>query len=243
MNCCRRVSPAEINPGQAFLPRRVLLRGMHVLSVNTALPQDVAWNGHMVRTSIFKQPVTGPVAVLAEHLAGDGQADLRVHGGPNKAVYAYAQEHHAYWRAQVPAHVLVPGAFGENLTTVGLLEDQVRVGDCFHVGTAVLVATQPRQPCFKLGIRLGDAALVPHFAASGRCGIYFRVLQQGHVQAGDSLTLLQPSPHAVTIRDMATALTAGPYDASKLAAILALPDLSPSWRNRVSQLLLGPLDA
>ena len=135
--------------------------------------------------------------------------------------------------------MLAPGAFGENLTTVGLLEDRVRVGDCFQVGTAVLVATQPRQPCFKLGIRLGDAALVPHFAASGRSGIYFRVLQQGHVQADDALTLLQPSAHPVTIQEMAAALTAGPYDAAKLAAILALPDLSPSWRERVSRLLLG----
>ena len=104
---------------------------MHLISINTALPQDIDWQGKTVRTSIFKQPVAGPVQVLAEHLAGDGQADLRVHGGRDKAVYAYPQEHWAYWQQFLPAAQLVPGAFGENLTTTGLLEADVRVGDCF----------------------------------------------------------------------------------------------------------------
>jgi len=113
---------------------------MQLLSVNTALPQDIAWQGKTVRTSIFKQPVAGPVQVMAEHLAGDGQADLRVHGGPDKAVYAYPQEHWAYWQQLLPVSLLEPGAFGENLTTTGLLEPDVRVGDCFQIGTAVLMA-------------------------------------------------------------------------------------------------------
>lgn len=211
---------------------------MHVLSVNTAQPQDIPWKGHSVRTSIFKQPVTGPVWAHAEHLAGDGQADLRVHGGRDKAVYAYAQEHHAYWQPQLPTMPLGPGAFGENLTTLGLLEHQVRVGDYFQLGTAVLVAVQPRQPCFKLGIRLQDESIVGRFLEAGRSGIYFRVHQEGFVQAGDPITLVQASPHAVTIQDMAHVYASGPHDRSKLEAIQEIADLSPSWRQRVSRLLV-----
>ncbi len=210
---------------------------MHVLSVNTALPQDVIWQGQPLRTSINKQPVHGPVTVYADHLAGDEQADLRVHGGPDKAVYAYAQEHHAYWQQFIPAARLVPGAFGENLTTVGLLEDQVCVGDQFQVGTAILVAQQPRQPCVKLGWRLQDASLVRRFAEAGRSGIYFRVQQPGVLQAGDSLTLVARSPYAVTMQDMAAVYAPGPHDPVKLAAIYALPTLSASWRERVGRLL------
>lgn len=210
---------------------------MHILSVNTALPQDILWKGQIVRTSIFKQPFAGSVPVHATHLAGDGQADLRVHGGRDKAVYAYAQEHYAYWQPRL-ATSLEPGAFGENLTTFGLSEKQVRVGDYFQVGTAVLMATQPRQPCFKLGIRLQNEAVVGRFLAAGRSGIYFRVHQQGVLQAGDSLTLVQASAHAVTIHDMAQVYVPGPKNQAKLEAIRELPFLSVSWRERVHRLLL-----
>lgn len=210
---------------------------MHIVSVNIGLPQDIAWKSRMVRTSIFKQPVADPVPVRAEHLEGDGQADLRVHGGPNKAVYAYPQEHYAFWQEHLPASLLVPGAFGENLTTLGLLEDQVRVGDCYQVGTAVLMAIQPRQPCFKLGIRLQDDGMVRRFEQAGRSGIYFRVEQEGVLQAGNPITLVKPSPYAVTIQDLVACNAPGPKDAYKLREILAVPYLTPSWRGRVSRLL------
>ena len=213
---------------------------MQLLSVNVALPQDISWQGKIIRTSIFKQPVAGPVPVLAEHLAGDGQADLRVHGGPDKAVYAYPHEHYAYWRQHLHAELLVPGAFGENLTTSGLLEAAVRVGDCFQVGTAVLLAVQPRQPCAKLGIRLGRPAVVREFEQAGRSGIYFRVRQPGTVQAGDAITLLERSPHAVTIQDMVACLAPGPHDLAMVRALLATPYLSPSWRERLTRLLANP---
>jgi len=209
---------------------------MHVLSVNTALPQDILWKGQHVRTSIFKQPVAGPVPVLAEHLAGDGQADLRVHGGRDKAVYAYAHEHYAYWQPQL-ALPLEPGAFGENLTTTGLSEKQVRIGDYFQIGTAMLMAIQPRQPCYKLGIRLQDASVVGRFLVAGRSGIYFRVHQEGILQAGDTITLIQPSAHTVTVHDMAQVYTPGPHDPAKLEAIRSLPFLSASWHERVNRLL------
>ncbi len=211
---------------------------MHIASVNIGLPQELLWKGKPVRTSIFKRPVAEPVYVYPEHLAGDGQADLRVHGGPNKAVYAYPHEHYAFWQFYLPATKLVMGAFGENLTTVGLLESQVRVGDSYQVGTAVLVAVQPRRPCVKLSIRLQDEGIVRRFEQSRRSGIYFRIEQEGTVQAGSSIVLLRPSSHAVTIQDMVDNTTSGPKDARKIEEILALPDLSPTWRERFTRLLI-----
>ena len=210
---------------------------MQLLSVNVALPQDIVWQGRTVRTSIFKQPAAGPVKVLAEHLAGDGQADLRVHGGRDKAVYAYPHEHYAYWQQHLPAELLVPGAFGENLTTHGLLEPEVRVGDCFQIGTAVLQAVQPRRPCVKLGIRLNRPAVVREFEQAGRSGIYFRVQEPGVVQAGDAITLLERSPYTATIQDMVACLASGPHDLATVRALLATPYLSVSWRERLTHLL------
>ena len=210
---------------------------MQLLSVNVALPQEVAWQGKTVRTSIFKQAVAGPVTVLAAHLAGDGQADLRVHGGPDKAVYAYPQEHWAYWALLLPAAQLVPGAFGENLTTLGLLESEVRVGDCYQLGTAVLRAIQPRRPCAKLGIRLNRPQIVREFEQAGRSGIYFQVRQPGVLQAGDAITLVERSPHAATIQDMVSCLGPGPHDPATVRGLLATPYLSASWRKRLTALL------
>jgi MOSC domain-containing protein YiiM len=169
-------------------------------------------------------------------LAGDGQADLRVHGGPNKAVYAYPQEHYAFWQAYPPPAQLVAGAFGENLTTIGLLETDVRVGDYYQMGTAVLMAFQPRQPCFKLGIRLQDDSMVRRFEQARRSGIYFRV-EQGVVQAGDAITLVQPSAYTVTIQDMVDADTPEVKNPQMLQAILDLPYLSDSRRKHFTRLL------
>ncbi|HEX8426604.1 MOSC domain-containing protein [Hymenobacter sp.] len=210
---------------------------MHITSLNIGLPQEYEWHGRQVRTSIFKQPVAGPVLVYAEHLAGDGQADLRVHGGPNKAVYAYPQEHYAYWKDYLPAARLVPGAFGENLTTVGLLESEVCIGSLYQIGTAVLMAFQPRQPCFKLGIRLQDDGMVRQFELARRSGIYFRVEQEGIVQVGDAISLLQASPYAVTIQDIVDNNASGPKDLDKIQEILAMPYLSASWRERFTRMV------
>lgn len=210
---------------------------MHVVSVNIALPQEVAWQGKVVRTSIFKQPVDGDVRVQAEHLEGDGQADLRVHGGPDKAVYAYPQEHYSYWQKYLAPEQLVAGCFGENLTTSGLLESHVRVGDQFQVGTAVLLAVQPRRPCVKLDIRLQQKGLVQQFEQAQRSGIYFRVVQEGVVQAGSAITLVQRSPYEVTIQDMVESNQPGFRHKEKLRQLLALPYLSPTWRERLARQL------
>jgi MOSC domain-containing protein YiiM len=212
---------------------------MHIASLNIGLPQEYVWNSKLVRTSIFKQPVTEPVQVYQEHLAGDGQADLRVHGGPDKAVYAYPHEHYGFWHEYLPAEKLVPGAFGENLTTVGLLENEVHIGDLYQMGTAVLMAFQPRQPCFKLGIRLQDDSMVQRFERARRSGIYFRVQQEGVVQAGDVITLVQRSAYNVTIQDIVDNGAAEAADPHKIQEILDMPYLTASWRKRFTLMLEG----
>jgi len=191
----------------------------------------VEWGSRAVRTAIFKDPVPGPVVLERLNLAGDEQADLCVHGGPDKAVYAYAHEHYAYWSTQLPAGQLTgPGAFGENLTTSGLLEGAVRVGDEFAVGTAVLRAVQPRQPCYKLNVRFDDARMVARFMAAGRLGIYFQVLQAGVVQAGDAIELLQTSSYSVSIQDVTELLYGGRQDADAVRELLSIPYLPAPLR-------------
>ena len=211
-------------------PAHLRNRQMHLVSVNTAQPRDVDWRGKIVRTSIFKQPAVGLVQVRAEHLEGDGQADLRHHGGPDKAVYAYPSEHHAYWAALVPCTKLVPGAFGENLTTAGLLESDVRLGDCFRMGSALLRAMQPRLPCFKLNVRFDDDRMVGLFQRAGRSGIYFQVVETGALQAGDAIALVQRSEHNVTVQQVADCYYSPGNDLATIRAILEVPFLRPSLR-------------
>src|SRR5262245_25306653 len=150
---------------------------MRVVSVNVGLPREVEWKGRVVTTGIFKTPVAARVALRALNLEGDRQADLTVHGGADKAVYAYPSEHYPFWRRELPGLDLPCGAFGENLTTEGLDEAEVRIGDRFRVGTAEVRVTQPRIPCYKLGIRLGRDDIVERFLWSGRSGFYLAVLR------------------------------------------------------------------
>ena len=146
---------------------------MRVISVNIGMPVNVAWQDEVVRTGIFKVPVSGLIPIRRLNLDGDAQADLTVHGGPDKAVYAYAVEHYSFWKRELPNHELKWGAFGENLSTEGLLENEVCVGDEFRIGTARLRVTQPRMPCYKLGIRFGDMRMVKRFLLSQRSGFIF----------------------------------------------------------------------
>jgi MOSC domain-containing protein YiiM len=208
---------------------------MQLLSLNVGRPRVLNWHGREIKTAIFKQPVAGPVALAGVNLVGDEQADLRVHGGPDKAVYAYDSTHYAAWRALLPTWTdWTPGLFGENLTTDGLLETAVRVGDVFGLGTARLRAVQPRQPCYKLNVRFNDRDMAARFTQVGRPGIYFRVEAPGTVQAGDALTLLEAAPTRVTIQDLAQLLTARLVDADQLADILALPHLPAEVRRQLS---------
>lgn len=161
---------------------------MIVAAVCVGRPRELAWRGKTKITGIFKEAVSGPVAIGAAGLAGDHIADPRFHGGRDKAVYSYAEEHYAHWRPILGAD-LAPGAFGENLVTRGLDEDTVRVGDLWRAGSALLEAREGRQPCATLAARYRDSSLVKRFAAMGRFGIYWRVVEPGKVRAGDALTL------------------------------------------------------
>ena len=164
---------------------------MRIESVNVGLPRQIEWRGEIVTTGIFKFPVTGAVAVTRLNLQGDAQADLSVHGGERKAVYAYPSEHYAYWRSELPGADLTPGAFGENLTTAGVLEAEIGPGDLLEVGTAVFAVTIPRLPCYKLGLRFDRLDMVKRFWRSRRSGFYLAVVREGTIAAGDAIRLIR----------------------------------------------------
>lgn len=175
---------------------------MKLVSVNVGLPREVEWQGHRVLTSIFKQPVSGSVRAERLNLDGDRQSDLTVHGGADKAVYVYPSEHYPFWQEQLGGAALPPGAFGENFTTEGLLEETLRIGDRLRIGSAEFAVTQPRMPCFKLGIRFGRADMVRRLLRSGRTGFYLAVTRPGEVAAGDEIALLAASEAAMTVAAM-----------------------------------------
>ena len=175
---------------------------MKVVSVNVGLPREVEWKGITVSTGIFKEPVSGTVMVRSNNMGGDRQADLTVHGGPNKAVYGYASEHYPYWRKQYPQMELPWGIFGENLTTEGVSEDSLHIGDTVRVGSAVLRVVQPRQPCYKLQIRFGRDDIIQRFLVSGRSGFYFSIVEEGEVEAGSAIEVVSRDENQVTIADI-----------------------------------------
>ncbi len=174
---------------------------MKVLQLNVGLPRLVQYNGEMVATGIFKEPVIGQVKVNEMNLEGDRQADLRVHGGYYKAVYVYPSEHYDYWREEIPEMNLSFGMFGENLTTEGLHETNVKVEDRFRIGTAEFVVTQPRVPCFKLGIRFNRTDIIKRFARSGRSGFYLAIEKTGVLKAGDPIEFLSGQTNQVSIAE------------------------------------------
>ena len=204
---------------------------MRIISVNVGLPREIQWRGKTVRTSIFKEPVSGSVKVRTLNLEGDQQSDLTVHGGVNMAVYAYPSEHYSYWRDELPEATLTWGAFGENLTIEGLLEDIVNIGDKFRIGSAEFTVTQPRIPCYKLGIRLGRDDIVKRFLQSGRTGFYLAVTQEGQLSAGDAIERLTVNEQHVTIPDITNLYVAKAPELALLEKVSNLPDLPPGWRH------------
>jgi MOSC domain-containing protein YiiM len=187
----------------------------------------------MVSTAIFKQPVEGPVAMREHNLHGDEQADLSVHGGRHKAIYLYPSEHYAYWREQLPDVEFHWGMFGENLTVEGL-DEGIAIGDLLEVGTALLRITEPRMPCYKLGLRFGRPDMLKRFLRSRRTGFYAAIERAGAIQAGDSIRYVQRDASDVTIADMVQVYGFSPKDPALVARILALPDLSEPWRQSLS---------
>jgi MOSC domain-containing protein YiiM len=191
----------------------------------------VSGKGQMVSTAIFKAPVEGRVMVRALNLDGDRQADLTVHGGPDKAVYAYPSEHYEFWRAELPELEFSFAAFGENLTTEGLSEAGVNVGDRFRVGAAELQVTQPRMPCYKLGLRFGRSDMVKRFMQSGRTGFYFRVLREGEVGAGDEIELLGRDPRGVAVAEITRLYARDRDDLAAMRRAAEVEALPASWRD------------
>jgi len=213
---------------------------MKILSVNVGLPREIEWRGKIVRTSIFKEPVFGSVPVRILNLDGDQQSDLSVHGGVDKAVYVYPSEHYAFWRGDLPEQDLSWGAFGENLTTEGLRENLVNIGDSFRIGSAEFTVTQPRMPCFKLGIRFGRNDIVKRFLSSGRTGFYLRVNREGQVNAGDSIERLKMSEHRVTVADIANLYVSDANSQELLKKVSDLAELPASWRDYFRKRLWNP---
>jgi len=204
---------------------------MRVISVNVGQPREVEWKGRRVLTGIFKEPVAGPVALRSLNFDGDHQADLTVHGGPDKAVYVYPRGHYDYWRQELPDMDLPWGIFGENLTVAGLDEDAISIGDRFRVGMAEVIVTQPRMPCYKLGLKFGRDDILKRFLDSERTGFYLRVLTEGEVKAGDSITLLARDPVGVRIGDITRLYTYERHNLDLLRRAIAVEALPASWRD------------
>jgi MOSC domain-containing protein YiiM len=215
---------------------------MKLLSVSVGLPREMEWKGKVVRTSIFKSPVTGRIRVSKLNLEGDQQSDLSVHGGLDKAVYAYPSEHYEFWRKELPGVDLPWGGFGENLTTEGLLEDTTYIGDRFQVGSAEFAVTQPRMPCFKLGIRFNNPEMIKRFLRSGRTGFYFAVLKEGEVTAGDSMELLLRDEHGITVADVVNLYSQDAKNQDLLRRVSGLSTLPESWREYFRKRLWNPDD-
>jgi len=213
---------------------------MKLLCISVGLPREVEWRGKSVRTSIFKAPVSSRVRVGQLNLEGDQQSDLSVHGGMEKAVYAYPSEHYAFWRTELPGIDLPWGVFGENFTTEGLREKAVHIGDRLRAGSAEFVVTQPRMPCFKLGIRFGRPDMVKRFQRSGRTGFYLAVLREGEVGAGDSLEYIARDEHGVTVADVAGLYTADAANQDELRRVSELPALPKGWRDYFRKRLWDP---
>ena len=208
-----------------------------VLSVNVGEPREVVGGDRLVRTSIFKSPVAGRIPIRNNNLAGDAQSDLSVHGGRAKAVYAYPHEHYAFWHEQLPGVDLQPAHFGENLTIEGLLEQDVHVGDRLKIGSAELVVTQPRLPCYKLGIRFGRADMVTKFLASRRTGFYLSVASEGDLGAGDPIEILERHPAAVSIPELLRMYLKEGVAPGRLRDVIAIPVLSDAWRMQLQKQL------
>ncbi|HEX9130192.1 MAG TPA: MOSC domain-containing protein [Gemmatimonadaceae bacterium] len=211
-----------------------------MLSINIGGPREVQWRRKIVTTSIFKAPVSGRIRVNRLNLVGDQQSDLTVHGGVDKAVYVYPSEHYEYWREQLPDFPLSWGAFGENFTSEGLLEDAIRIGDRLRIGTAEFTVTQPRMPCFKLGIRFDRADMVKRFLQSGRSGFYLSVSQEGGVTADDKVTFIARDEHAVSVSDVVSLYIADGENQDLLRRASKLPALPESWRDYFRQRLWKP---
>ena len=204
---------------------------MKLVSVNVALPRAVLWQDKPVVTGIFKSPVDGPVILRTLNLDGDRQADLAVHGGASKAVYSYPAEHYDYWKRELPKMELPWGMFGENFTTEGLFEQATYIGDQFEIGGALVMVTEPRMPCYKLGIKFGRSDIIKKFLASRLTGFYFAVVREGLVKAGDLIRRVSQNTQGVTVADITRIYAFEKDDVETMRRAVELEALSASWKS------------
>ncbi len=204
---------------------------MKIISLNVGQPRLVLRNGEPVSTGIFKEPIAGRVMMRTLNLDGDRQADLSVHGGPSKAVYVYPAEHYDFWTREFPEMDLPWGMFGENFTTTGLLETETNIGDKFRIGAAEVMVTEPRMPCYKLGIRFGRTDIIKRFLQSERTGFYLAVLKEGEVSTGDEFEPLVRDVHDVRVSDVTRLYTREKRNAALLRRAIEVEALPESWRS------------
>jgi MOSC domain-containing protein YiiM len=210
---------------------------MKLLSVNVSPPREVAHGGKTVTTAIFKEPVDGRVMISKLNLDGDGQADLMGHGGIYKAAYAYSVENYNYWKRELGRTDFAFGQFGENFTVEGMLEDVIHVGDVFRVGSALIEVTQPRVPCYKLGLKMGLSGFEKRFLASCRVGFYLRVLEEGGVGAGDVFERVRTDPERMTVREICRLLYFDSENLEGTRRALRIRARSPGWRQSFEERL------
>src|SRR2546423_10809570 len=206
-----------------------------LISLNVARPHLMVYKGATINTGIFKKPITGRIRLRTLNLDGDRQADLSVHGGPNKAVYGYPSEHYLFWREELPGMNLPWGMFGENFTTTGLAEDKLYVGDRFQIGSAVVMVRQPRTPCYKLAAKFQRDDILERLLLSGRSGFYFSVEQEGSVEAGDDFELLESNHEGITISDVNRLIAFDRYDRDLLHKAVSMSALPEHWRELSSE--------
>lgn len=225
---------------KVYLRRLLSLCALKLLSLNVGLPTQVTFEGQLITTGIFKEPIPGRIRLRKLNLEGDKQADLTVHGGADKAIYAYAEEHYSYWRKEFHGMSLPWGMFGENFTTQGMFEEMVNIGDQFQVGTATVVATQPRMPCYKLGVKFGRMDIIKRFLASGLTGIYFKVLNEGELEKGDEIKPIKRDENNVSVKDIVRLYTKNKDDVQTMERAIKVKDLPTGWKfhfiDRLNQL-------
>ena len=210
---------------------------MKLLSVNVSQPKEVSYNGKRIKTGIFKEPVSGRTMMRRLNLDGDGQGDPSVHGGVHKAVYVYTVEHYNFWKQELGRDDLTYGKFGENLTVEGMLEDAVHIGDIFRIGEALVEVSQPRVPCFKLGMKMRDPQIVKPFLASERVGFYVRVLEEGEVGAGDAIERTVVGDGQMTVKEIVHLRHFNSTNAAAVEKAANLPALTPSWRDAFAEIV------
>ena len=210
---------------------------MKLISVNVSQPKEVSYNGKRIKTGIFKEPVSGRTMMRRLNIDGDGQGDPSVHGGVHKAVYVYPIEHYDYWKQALGRDDLTYGKFGENLTVEGMSEDTVHIGDVFRIGEALVEVSQPRVPCFKLGIKMGNPQIVKPFLESKRVGFYVRVLEEGEVGAGDTIERTKVGAGQMTVKEIVHLRHLDNTNTGAAEKAANLPALTPSWRDSFEEIV------